>query len=383
MTRMALSSFALIGLALPACFAVAPATDQFEPASGIRLETVASGLEHPVHLASPPSDPRLFIVEQQGRIRIVANGRLLRRPFLDITRLVRSGGEQGLLSVAFHPDYARNGFFFVNYTNRDGDTRVVRYKVGPDPDVADPGSARIILAIEQPYSNHNGGHVLFGPDGMLYIGMGDGGSGGDPHRNGQNRSTLLGKLLRIDVNRGYPYAIPPDNPFVGRRDARPEIWALGLRNPWRFCFDAKDGLIYIADVGQNHWEEVDVAPMKAAGLNYGWNIMEGAHCFRASRCDRSGLVEPAVEYPLYSDGCSVTGGLVYRGRRIPALVGRYVFSDYCKGWIRSFRYASGRATERREWSVGERFEVSSFGQDSEGELYVIAHEGRVMKIVPG
>ena len=353
-----------------------------EHGQGVHARLVASGLDQPVHVTSPPGDPRLFVVEQPGQIRVIENGRLLDRPFLDLTDRVRTGYERGLLSVAFHPHYATNGRLFVNYTDlAHGDTRVEQYQVSPDPNRADSASARLILTVRQPYANHNGGLVLFGPDGMLYIGMGDGGSGGDPHGNGQNLGTLLGKMLRIDVDRGSPYTIPPDNPFVHRAGARPEIWALGLRNPWRFCFDPVDGMLYIADVGQDRWEEIDVEPDRSGGLNYGWNVMEGEHCFRNPLCDRRGLVAPVLEYG-HADGCSITGGLVYRGRRILQLWGQYFFSDYCDGWIQSVRVSGGRVEERRVWQLGEDLHVSSFGADSQGELYVVSHDGRVLEIVP-
>jgi glucose/arabinose dehydrogenase len=319
------------------------------------------------------------VVEQPGRIRIVSGGRVLSTPFLDITDRVRSGGERGLLSVAFHPLYAQNGYFYVDYTDRNGDTRIERYSVTDDPNRSDPASAHLIVEIDQPYANHNGGLVMFGPDGMLYIGMGDGGAAGDPHNNGQNRATLLGDLLRIDVDHGATYTIPADNPYVRTRGVRPEIWAWGLRNPWRFCFDRAAGLLYIADVGQNKWEEVDVVSTKSKGLNFGWNIMEGDHCYRLPLCNRRGLVTPVLEYD-HKQGCSITGGFVYRGRRIPFLAGCYLFSDYCSGWIRSFRYADGRATDLKEWDVGDVGNVTSFGEDASGELYVCTMDGRVMRL---
>ncbi len=342
---------------------------------------MASGLDHPVHLAAPAGDPRLFVVEQPGRIRIIAGGRLLPRPFLDLTDRVRDGGERGLLSVAFHPRYARNGTFYVDYTDRRGDTAIERYTVSHDPDVADPASAQRVLSITQPYANHNGGLVAFAPDGMLWIGMGDGGSGGDPHGNGQSHATLLGKLLRIDVDHGNPYAIPRDNPFAGGRGGRPEIWALGMRNPWRFCFDREAGLVYIADVGQDLWEEVDVAPLSTAGLNYGWNRMEGLHAFRSVAGDSTHLAPPALEYG-HREGCSVTGGVVYRGTRIPALRGQYLFSDYCSGWLRGFRYQAGQAFDLREWPHLDAGTVVSFGTDAAGEVYIVSHDGRIFRIVP-
>jgi len=342
------------------------------------LTVVASGLTHPLWLTAPPGDPRLFIVEQPGRIRIVRDGQLLPRPFLDLTDRVLDGGERGLLSVAFHPRYRDNGFLYVNYTDVNGDTRVERYHVTGDPDVADPGSGHLVLFVKQPYANHNGGLVLFGPDGKLYVGMGDGGGGGDPHGNGQNRAALLGKLLRLDVDAGDPYSVPTDNPFVGVRGARPEIWALGLRNPWRFCFDREASLLYIADVGQNHWEEIDVAPAGRGGLNYGWNVMEGNHCYRAPLCDRDGLQLPVLEYS-HREGCSVTGGFVYRGSDLPELRGHYVYGDYCSGWVRSFRVQGGAAVDARRWNLGDVGQIMSFGEDARRELYLLSDNGRAYR----
>jgi hypothetical protein len=357
------------------------AQGRIERATGLALQVVAQGLEYPVDLTAPGSDPRLFIVEQAGRIRVVRDGRLLDRPFLDLTEKVGYGGERGLLSMAFHPHYPDNGWFYVNYTDRRGDTRVERYSVSGNPDIADPATARPVLEVHQPYANHNGGLVRFGPDGMLYIGMGDGGGAGDPHGNAQDRGTLLGDLLRIDVDRGDPYAIPPDNPFAPRPGMRGEIWGWGLRNPWRFCFDPPTHRLYIADVGQNRWEEIDVVDARLAGLNFGWNVMEGAHCYRSPRCDARGFVEPVVEYG-HGGGCSVIGGYVYRGRRLPDLVGHYFYADYCAGWIRSFRYAEGRAHQHRQWQVGRVGDVLSFGEDAAGELYVLSADGRVYRLVP-
>jgi len=348
----------------------------------LRLSEVANGLKNPLYLTSPAGDPRLFIVEQAGRIRIIANGKLLSTPFLDIEGKIKSGGEQGLLSVAFHPDYAKNGFLYVNYTDKSGDTRIERYHVASNPNRADPDSAKLLLKIEQPYANHNGGLNLFGHDGMLYIGMGDGGAAGDPHGNGQNLKTLLGKMLRIDVNKGDPYSIPSDNPYVGRKDARGEIWAYGLRNPWRYAFDLKDNLLYIADVGQNKIEEINVVPASQKGLNYGWNILEGSTCFSlllSRSCDRVGLALPALEYD-HDQGCSVIGGFVYRGRAVPELAGHYFYSDYCAGFLKSFKYTDGKLNEQRDWKVGEIGNVLSFGEDAAGELYILTANGSVYRI---
>src|SRR5581483_6930387 len=294
------------GASLLAAAALGCSAGAASPAApgGLALEPVASGLSAPLYLTAPPGDTtRLFVVEQGGRVRIVAHGRLLAAPFLDLTARVSAGGERGLLSLAFHPDFAANGYVCVDYTDTNGDTRVERYTVSGDPDVADPASRKPILFVPQPYPNHNGGLVLFGPDGKLYIGLGDGGSGGDPENRAQNPDSLLGKLLRLDVDAGDPYAIPPDNPFA-RGGGAPEVWALGLRNPWRFAFDRASGLLYIADVGQDAWEEVDVAPAARSGANYGWRLMEGAHCYHPDPCSPAGLVPPALEYS-HAEGCAV------------------------------------------------------------------------------
>ena len=328
----------------------------------------------PVHLAAPAGDLRLFVVEQAGRVRIVRAGVLLDRPFLDISDRVSSGGERGLLSVAFHPEFGTNGQLFVNYTDLQGTTRIERYRVGADPDAADPQSATLLVSIEQPYANHNGGHLLFGPDGRLYVGVGDGGSGGDPSGNGQDRETLLGTILRLDVDSTEPYSIPPDNPWAEHSSFRPEIWAWGLRNPWRLAFDKTQNLLFVADVGQNRREEVNVVAADAGGLNFGWNTMEGTDCFEEASCSRDGLVLPAVEYD-HSSGCSVTGGEVYRGEMIPTIQGLYFYSDYCDGWLRSFRFDGGGAVDHREWDVGSIGSIVSFGTDGAGELYAVSRAG--------
>ena len=327
----------------------------------------------PVHITAPPRDDRLFVVEQAGRVLVVRDGAALPGPFLDVSERVSSGGERGLLSMAFHPEYASNGTFFLYLTDAEGDTRVERWSVSADPERADPASARAILAVEQPYANHNGGHLLFGPDGFLYVALGDGGSGGDPHRNGQDRTTLLGTILRLDVDDPDGYAIPSDNPYARHPSFRPEIWASGLRNPWRIAFDPGPGLLFIADVGQNRREEIDVVPAGEGGLNFGWNAMEGSECFTA-RCDPSAYVPPTVEY-AHSQGCSVTGGSVYRGAAIPELQGHYLYSDYCQGWLRSFRYEAGRAIDHRAWDVASPGRVVSFGTDASGEMYVVSRKG--------
>ncbi len=347
------------------------------PVSEIALEPIVSeGLQR-ITFLTHAFDDRLFVLEQVGRIRIVENGQVLAQPFLDITdRVGSSSSEQGLLGLAFHPDYAtlgaaNEGVFFVNYTDKNGNTRIARYSVsGDDPNTADPTSEVIYLTQEQPYPNHNGGSLAFGPDGYLYAGLGDGGSANDPLQSGQDLSTLLGKVLRLDVNAAEEaFTIPDDNPFVGVAEARPEIWAYGLRNPWRFSFDRATGDFYIADVGQNTWEEVNMQPAPSAGgENYGWNIMEGSHCFRADSCDQNGLVLPIFDYD-HSQGCSVTGGYVYRGQLYPALTGNYFVSDYCTGTIwRVFAEGDGWISDV---VLDTDLVISSFGEDADGELYVL------------
>jgi hypothetical protein len=341
-------------------------------ADDIVLTEVAAGLERPVALVPAPGGPRLFVVQQRGRIRLFSDGQLSDDPYLDIGDRLSGGNEQGLLGLAFHPDFETNGFAYVDYTDSAGDTRVVRYTESPDGLTLDPASAKEILFVDQPYGNHNGGQLLFGPDGMLYVALGDGGSAGDPQGNGQNPDTWLASILRIDVDGGDPYAIPPDNPFAGG-GGRPEVWAYGVRNPWRNDFDPAGGFFYVADVGQNEWEEVNVVAIDRAGVNYGWNIVEGPECYRSSSCDRTGLEEPVVTYS-HGDGCSITGGYVYRGTRIEGLAGTYFYSDYCDGWLRSFRWdpEQAEATEQREWSIPEIGSVYSFGEDADGELYILA-----------
>jgi glucose/arabinose dehydrogenase len=351
--------------------------------TGSLLQAVvaAEGFDHPVFLTAAPGDTRAFVVEQPGRIRWIENGRPSKRVLLDVSRQVRYGGECGLLGLAFHPGFATNAFLYVDYTDRSGDTQVERYTVRADRDSVVPGSARRILTAVQPFANHNGGMLAFGLDGMLYVGMGDGGAAGDPFANGQNLRTLLGKLLRLDVDHGDPYAIPAGNPYRERTsDTRGEIWALGLRNPWRFSFDAETKLLIIGDVGQNRYEEVDVVDAARAGANYGWNVREGAHGYGFPRPGPANRVEPAVEYE-HPDGCSVTGGYAYRGQAMPALAGTIFYSDYCNGWLRSFRWKGGRATEQTQWNVGNLGSVTSFGEDAERELYVVAYDGRIWKLV--
>ena len=351
----------------------------------LALETVSDQLTFLVDLASPPGDSRLFVVEKAGRIRIIENGTLLAPAFLDISAQVSSNGERGLLGLAFDPDYETTGRFVVNYTDLAGDTHIAAFTVSSgDANRADPASEELILRVDQPFENHNGGQVAFGPDAYLYIALGDGGGSGDPMANGQSLTTLLGKLLRIDLNGGSPYGIPSGNPFSAVAAARSEIWSYGLRNPWRFTFDRLTGDLYIADVGQGEREEIDVglaADGAGRGANYGWDIMEGDACFEpASGCDRTGLILPVLQYD-HSEGCSVTGGHVYRGSAIPALQGTYFYSDFCSGWVRSFRLSSGAVAEEREWPALQAGNVTSFGQDDAGELYILTSGGSVYRIV--
>jgi glucose/arabinose dehydrogenase len=353
-----------------------------QPAGQLGVDLVAEGLTAPVLVVSPPGDPRLFVVDQSGQIWIIADGALLPEPFLDLGADVTYGGEQGLLGLAFHPDYASNGRFFIDHTDSDGNTRIAEYHVSAtDPNRADPGSGTTLIHLEDQRSNHNGGWVAFGPDGYLYISNGDGGGGGDPDRAGQNPDTLFGKLLRIDVDGGTPYAIPPTNPFANGGGAG-EVFAYGLRNPWRNDFDGD--LIYIADVGQGAWEEISVISRTDAGANLGWNILEGNHCYNAEQCDDTGTVRPIYEYS-HDDGCSITGGYVYRGAAMPWLAGSYFFADYCNGWVRSLRYTAGNLPDDvMDWSraIGSIGNILSFGEDASGELYITTGAGRVWKIVP-
>ncbi len=343
---------------------------------------IQGGLQKPVFLTHA-GDERMFIVEQKGTIHIYEGGQLLAEPYLDIQDRVNDGSfEQGLLGLAFHPNYGENGRFFINYTNASGDTVISRFQVSTQPNVADASSELILMTIEQPFGNHNGGQVSFGPDGYLYIGMGDGGSANDPQEHGQNGNTLLGSILRIDVDHdSAPYAIPADNPFVNS-DAPNEIWSIGWRNPWRFSFDRLTGDMYIADVGQNQYEEVHFQPTgSSGGENYGWNVMEGLHCFSPNFCDKMGLELPIFEYP-HDFGCSITGGYVYRGQKYPEFYGNYFTGDYCTGNLWSvFQEADGSWTSQQVYSFSGLL-ISSFGEDVNGELYLLDHEGGLWEIRP-
>jgi glucose/arabinose dehydrogenase len=353
----------------------------------LRLVTVARGFEAPLFLAvAPDASGRLFVLEQSGRIMVAgADGGTAADPFLDIRdRVSQDGGERGLLGLAFHPAYATNGRFFVYYVDQAARIVVAEFH-RRDATHADGGSERVLLRIDHSqYPNHNGGMIAFGPDGMLYIGTGDGGGAGDPLGNGQNPGTLLAKLLRIDVDGAAPYAVPSDNPFVGRSRFRPEVWAYGLRNPWRFSFDRVTGALYVGDVGQNLWEEIDVAPRGAGGQNYGWHVMEGRHCYQpAVGCSRAGITLPVAEYG-HDQGCAVMGGYVYRGPSVPSLDGWYLFGDYCTGriWgIRADAALRGPATPRLLLQTG--MQIRAFGQDGRGEVYVVGGSGDIYRLAAG
>ncbi len=353
------------------------------PPPTLGLEPVVGGLDGPLDIAWRPDEPEtMFVVEQAGRIRIVRDGTLLPAPFLDITNRVQAGGERGLLGLAFSP--TGDGRFFVYYTALDGRQVVAAYDTGLDADTADGDSGRVILAMDDPFGNHNGGALAFGPDGFLYISTGDGGGGGDPLGSGRSFG-LLAKVLRIDIDVSAeadpPYAIPDDNPFVGRDGARPEIWLTGLRNPWRIRFDAPTGDLWIADVGQGAWEEIDVARAGAGGLDFGWNVMEGTHCYSADECDRTGLTLPVTEYG-HDEGCSVTGGAVHRGAD-PALRGWYVFADYCSGrfWVLDPVGDEVRPPTR---ALDSERSISAIAVDPAGELFATdLRGGELLRVVSG
>jgi len=343
------------------------------------IPVVSKGLESPLFLThAGDGTGQLFIVEQPGTIRIIDQGVLRETPFVDISNRVLSGGERGLLGLAFHPNHRKNGRFFVNYTRReDGATVLAEYRrhgLGLQASAEE----RTLMVVPQPYANHNGGMVAFGPDGYLYIGLGDGGSRGDPQNRAQNTKELLGKILRIDVDRDHPYAIPPDNPFV-TGGGRPEVFALGIRNPWRFSFDRHGGMLWLADVGQNKWEEVDLV---VSGGNYGWRVMEGTHCYNPDRaCRPEGLIFPIAEYGHEQGRCSVTGGYVYRGHAMPALHGTYLFGDYCSGELFAISAeANTRHSNVPQVLLQTGLRISSFGEDETGELYIVDHKGGLYRV---
>ena len=350
--------------------------------AAITLQEIAR-VQTPTAIVSDGSE-RLFILQQTGRIRIFNGQRLIRRPFLDLTDEISCCGERGLLGLAFHPDYENNGFFYVDYTRQNGDIVVARFQVSTKRNIARKNSRRVLLIIaHSEFGNHNGGQLQFGPDGFLYIGTGDGGSGGDPHNNAQNLNSLLGKILRIDVDHAKPYSIPSTNPFRNTPNARPEIWAFGLRNPWRFSFDRKTGDLFIGDVGQNDVEEIDLQRAKSrGGKNYGWRRMEGPRCFNPStNCKTPALRLPILSYTHTGGNCSVIGGFRYRGRQIRSLLGTYLYGDFCSGIIWGAKPKAGGGWRTRTL-LDTTSQISSFGQDPDGELYVSDYAGAILKIVP-
>jgi len=352
----------------------------------VQLTPVASGLNRPLYLThAGDGTNRLFILEQGGVIHIWQNGSVLPTPFLDVTDLltwdVNTGGytERGLLGLAFHPNYAENGRFFVNYSDKDGGSVVAEYTVSADPNIADATSGQIIFTQSQPYPNHNGGHMDFGPDGYLYFSLGDGGSANDPLDTGQNPSDLLGSILRIDVDSGFPFTIPSTNPFVGTDVGADAIWNYGLRNVWRFSFDRATGDMYMGDVGQNQWEEINFQPaFSFGGENYGWNAFEASTVFAGNPSGE--VVEPIAEYD-HSQGCSITGGYVYRGESIPDLQAAYLYGDWCSGLIWS-AYRDADMNWQSQVFMSTPYRVSSFGEDEAGELYLIDYSGDILRFDP-
>jgi glucose/arabinose dehydrogenase len=359
-----------------------------EPPASLALEEVASGLDFPTALAAPPGDERLFVLEKEGRVRIVKGGAVLPQPFLDLTGRLATDNEQGLLGITFDPAFASNRRLFVSYTESNGDFVVASYRASAaDPDLADPASAVERLRIDMPSPIHHGGTLAFGPEGHLYVSMGDGGEGGccDQGDRGQDIGDLFGSMLRLDVRGATGYLVPPDNPFVDNFAARTELWDYGLRNPWKFSFDRATGDLYISDVGQDAREEVNVARASAGGgggANYGWPIVEGTACYRpATGCDRSGLAPPAVDYG-HDEGCAVVGGYVYRGEAIAGLQGTYFYGDFCGGWVRSFTLEDGTPTAARAWpDLAVSGQLTGFGEDANGELYLLTASGTIQRIV--
>ena len=355
--------------------------------NSLRLQTVTAVLSSPVFLTAPTGDVgRVFIVEQGGLIRILnsLDGTPRATPFLDVAGLIVTGGERGLLGMAFDPNYAGNGRFYIYYTNTAGDIVIARYGVSTNPDIANAGAQAILKTIAHPTNqNHNGGMLAFGPDGCLYAGIGDGGGSGDPNGNAQNTNSLLGKILRLDPETGS--ACGTDNPFANGTGGAPEVWSFGLRNPWRFSFDRSTGVLYIGDVGQDQREEVDavVGPNAGQGVNFGWNIMEGFACFNPpSGCNSSGLTPPILDYSHDAGACSVTGGYVYRGTLNPAVNGSYFYADYCAGFVRSFQLQGGRPSSQNTWPLlSPGGQITSFGEDARGELYILTQTGGLSRIV--
>ena len=348
------------------------------------LEVIASDLAFPVGLTSPPGDPRLFVVERGGTVRVIQGGTVLPDPFLDLSAKVSTEGEQGLLGLAFFPDYASSGRFVVHYSDIAGFSRISLFQVAQDPNRADPNNETPVLSLAHLSAFHQGGQIAFGPDGMLYASFGDGGSARrDDDGRSQSLADLYGSVLRIDVSSGSAYTVPADNPFAGTAGALPEIWSYGLRNPWRFSFDRGTGDLYVADVGQSDWEEINrarAADGTGRGSNYGWSLMEGPDCVQAG-CDQTGLTLPTVRYD-HGTGCSVIGGYVYRGEALPSLQGQYLFGDFCQGWVKSFAAGDEAPVPVDQPALSPGENITSFGEDAAGELYILTGSGVVFKIVP-
>lgn len=370
-------------------------------AQELRLQKFASGFDEPLYLLGLPGDPtRNFVLEKKGRLRLLRDGVVQERDVLDLREGISDVSERGLLGMAFHPKFGReNRSFFLHYSNRRGDTVISRFTlpVPESPDAplrADRASEKVILTLEQPWPNHNGGMIDFSPlDGCLYVGLGDGGAADDPRNAGQDLGTMLGKILRLDVDRGDPYGVPPTNPFVGRAGAQPEIWAYGIRNAWRFCFDPANGDLWIGDIGQNKWEEIDWLPGgHPGGANFGWRVLEGTHDFNVPPgADKSKMVPPVYEFPHGppANHCSVTGGFVYRGKAMPDLHGAYFWADYCSNVVGTLRLdENGRVSESLDRTAeldpeGKLRSIASFGQDADGELYLLSLSlGTIWKVVP-
>jgi glucose/arabinose dehydrogenase len=372
-------------LAIPLPVPPPPASQEL---IALEVAEVDGDFDAPTFVAAPPGDDRLFVVEKRGIIKVLFEGEW--HTYLDLSEFVGSDGpERGMVGLAFHPEFAANGRLFVYYTNRRGDSRVVEFGGRLSPTAADPSSPQVILAIEQPQEWHNGGGLHFGPDGYLWLSLGDGGGISDKYRNGQDPGTVLGALLRIDVNAGAPYAIPPGNPFVGGGGA-PEVWAFGLRNPFSFAIDPVDRLVYIADVGQERWEEIDVVPLAEPGKNFGWPITEGTQCYvdilldpepASVACSKEGLTDPVLTYP-HGPACAIIGGPLYRGQSIPELYGHYLYADWCAGWVRSMRFENGAATDLADWPIRSIGRISGIGTDGYGEPYIVTSDGGLYALVP-
>ncbi len=361
-----------------------------EPLMGLSLTLIADGFADPAAMSSPPDDDRLFVVELFGTIRLATDGRASSQASLDLTNDLATGGNRGLTGLAFHPDFAFNGRVFVMHNDASGNTRIVEYAMrADDPDRFDEKPVRLILEIDQSGFYHQGGTLDFGPDGYLWVTLGDGGAFAgeeevaDPFGNGQDPHTLQGAVLRLDVDSGSPYAIPPDNPFADGSEGAPEVWAYGLRNPWRVAIDPLTGLVFVSDVGQWAWEEINITTLDQSGRNYGWPILEGDFCRDADTCEDVGLTRPGVTYD-HSEGCAVIGGPVYRGAAIPELQGAYFYGDFCFGWIRSLRFESGAIVSEQDWTddLGGLSNITSFAVDASGEMYVLQQTGEIYRIDP-